>query len=125
MFTKNRIRIKYLLKGLFLAFIITIVLLLFFSLLLRFTTLSESKLPLFNNITMVISIVLASIFTAIKIKENGWMNGAIIGLLYYLVIIIINVLLLDNGSSNMLLLTKLLLSTVTGIIGGMIGINLV
>jgi len=124
MLTKNKLRIKYLFKGLLIAFIFTIVLLIFFSLLLRFTSLSESKLPSFNNITMIISIVFASIYSAIKIKENGWINGAIIGLLYYLVIIVINLLLIKNGESNIYYLSRLIISTVTGIIGGVIGINL-
>lgn len=124
MLIKNKSRIRYLGKGLLLAFIITIILLVLFSLLLRFTSISESKLPSFNNITMIISIVLASSYVAIKIKEKGWINGAIIGLLYYLIIILINVLFIKWDNNTILLLTKLALSGVTGVIGGMIGINL-
>jgi len=124
MLNKNKSRIKFLCNGLLLAFIITIILLVIFSLLLRFTSISETKLPSFNNITMIISIVLASIYVAIKIKEKGWINGAIIGLVYYLIIILINVVFIRTDNSSLLLLTKLVLSGITGVIGGMIGINL-
>lgn len=122
MLVKNKI--YYLLKGLFLAFIITIVSLIIFSLLLRFTGLRESQLPLLNNGVMIISIVVASIYSAIKIKEKGWINGAILGIVYYLVLLLINVLFIKSFDSSFIIISKLLISTVTGIIGGMIGINL-
>ncbi|WFA09850.1 TIGR04086 family membrane protein [Tissierella sp. Yu-01] len=124
MLNKNKSRISYLLKGLLMAFIITILLLVFYSLLLRFTSLSESKLHLLNNLTMILSVVVSSIYVAVKIKDKGWMHGGIVGVLYYLIIILINLLFIRD-SSSVLLLSKLLISTIAGIIGGMIGINIV
>ena len=89
-----KIKIKYLLKGLFLAFIITIV-----------------------------SLV-ASMYSAVKIKENGWINGAIVGITYYLILLIINIFFIKSFDSSFIIISKVLISMVTGIIGGMIGINL-
>lgn len=122
--SQNGFKFRYLLKSVLFAFIITIIMLLFFAILLRFTTLSETKLPIFNNITMIVSVVLASLYTGIKIKERGWLNGAIVGFFYYLVIIVINLIFIKNGSSPVFLFSKLVISTVTGFIGGMLGINL-
>ena len=121
----NRVRMQYLLRSFLLSIISTILFLLIFTLILRFTSVSEANKPLVNNIIMLLSIVFASSYAAVKIKEKGWINGAIVGFIYYLVIIIINVLLFKGISSISILTTKLLLSTMMGIIGGIIGINLV
>ena len=124
MLLKNKTRLSYVAKGLFIALITTIMFLVFFSLLLRFTSLSESKQPLFNNIIMIISIVISSIYSAIKIKEKGWIIGGIVGFLYYLIIILFNFFLIKGDTSNIIFLSKLILSTVIGTISGVIGINL-
>lgn len=124
MFEKNKSRIKYLLKGVLVAFIITILALIFFSLILRVTSLRESKLTTLNNITMILSVAIGSFYTAVKIRENGWLNGAIVGALYYLIIILLNIVIIRPETSNMYLFIKLLISTVAGFIGGMLGINL-
>jgi putative membrane protein (TIGR04086 family) len=124
MFEKNKSRIKYLLKGVLVAFIITIIALIFFSLILRVTSLRESKLTTLNNITMILSVAIGSFYTAVKIRENGWLNGAIVGALYYLIIILLNIVIIRPETSNMYLFIKLLISTVAGFIGGMLGINL-
>lgn len=120
---KNVNSIKYLAKGLLIAFILSIIFVIIISLLLRFTNLRESKVSLLNNIAMILCIVFASIYTSIKVKENGWLNGGLIGFFYYLIIIFLNVIFLRTLDTNVLMLTKLVLATVTGIIGGIIGIN--
>lgn len=124
MLVKNKTKIRYLLKGLLLSIIITIALLILISVLLKFTSLSESKLPHLNNVTMIISIVVSGIYVAFKIKENGWLNGAIVGIMYSLVIIFLSLIFVKENNSVMFIMTRIVLSTVTGIIGGMIGINL-
>lgn len=124
MLLKNKTRLSYIAKGLFIALITTIMFLVFFSLLLRFTSLSESKQPLFNNIIMIISIVISSIYSTIKIKEKGWIIGGVVGFLYYIIIILFNFFLIKGDTSNIIFLSKLMLSTVIGTISGVIGINL-
>ncbi|MBC8588687.1 TIGR04086 family membrane protein [Paratissierella segnis] len=120
----NGISIKYLAKGLLIALIFSIIFIIIISFLLRFTSLRESKVSLFNNIAMILSIAIGSIYISFKVKENGWLNGGILGLLYYLVIIFLNVVFFRNLDTNALMLTKLILSTFSGIIGGIIGINI-
>lgn len=122
---KNNVNsIKYLVKGLLIAFILSIIFVIIISLLLRFTNLRESKVSLLNNIAVVLCIVIASFYTSIKVKENGWLNGGLIGFFYYLVIIFLNVVFLRTLDTSVLLFAKLVLATVTGIIGGIIGINI-
>lgn len=116
--------IKYLAKGLLIAFILSIIFIIIISVLLRFTNLRESKVSLLNNIAMILCIVIASVYTSIKVKENGWLNGGLIGFFYYLIIIFLNLIFLRTIDTNILMLTKLVLATFTGIIGGIIGINI-
>lgn len=114
----------YLLKGLLLAFIITSVLIIFFSLLLTYSTLRESKMPLLNTIIMIISITSGSIYMGRKTKEKGWVNGALIGIGYYLILIMLNFLFLKPFTIDIFSITKLFLASITGVIGGIIGINI-
>lgn len=114
----------YFLKGIFLAFIITIVLIIIFSLLIMFTNIKESKIPLLNNIAMIISIAISSIYVAFKIKENGWIQGGLVGVGYCVILLLLNIIFIKPIQIDLLSGTRLVLATITGIIGGMIGINL-
>lgn len=114
----------YLLKALLISFITTLGFLLVISLLLRFTSLQELKLPLLNNITVIISIVLGSLYISLKVKENGWINGALVGFLYYVFVILINMVYINEISFDLILFAKIIAASLTGAIGGIIGINL-
>lgn len=117
-------KIKYFLKGLLIAFILTIIMIVIFSFLLRFTSIRENKIPLFNNIVMIISIVVASAYVATKAKEKGWLNGALIGLGYYIILLVLNLIFIKPFAFDLVSFSKIVMAVITGIIGGMIGINL-
>lgn len=121
---KKNLNHNYWLRGLALAFIITFVLLLIVSLLLRFTDIRESNMTLLNNFVLIISIVISSAILGRNVKERGWLNGAILGFLYYLIIIILNFIFNKPLNFGMFLLIRLIIATALGAIGGMIGINL-
>lgn len=114
----------YLLKGLLLAFIVTSVLIIFFSLLLTYSTLRESKMPLLNTVIMIVSITSGSIYIGRRIKEKGWINGGLIGISYYIILIMLNFLFLKPFTIDIFSITKLFLASITGVIGGIIGINI-
>lgn len=120
----NKGKITYLLKSLLLAYIITGVLILAFSLLLTYSTLKENKLPLLNTIVMIVSIASASIYASVKSKEKGWITGAIVGVGYYIILTVFNLLFVNSLSLDIISVSKLILASITGMIGGMIGINL-
>lgn len=116
----------YLLKGCLMALIITTVLILITTIVLRFTSLSESRVPLINNIIMIFSVVLGGIYSSGKIKDNGWLQGAITGLFYYIIIILLSLLIVRSLEVfNIYLLSKMLISIFIGSIGGIIGVNLI
>lgn len=122
--TKSLGKITYLLKGLVLAFIITAILILISSILLTYTNLSESKMNLLNTIVMIISITAGSAYVAVMVKEKGWINGGLLGLCYYLILFLINILFLKPLVVDVYLFSRLIISIVMGIIGGIIGINM-
>lgn len=122
---KNKENLKYLLKSFILSLIITFIFLVLISLLLRYTSLQERKLTIINNIIMVISIALSSAYLAIKIKENGWLYGSILGVLYCLFILILNIIFLKASIFKTIYIIKLIIAMIIGAIGGIIGINLI
>ncbi|HLR21910.1 MAG TPA: TIGR04086 family membrane protein [Tissierellaceae bacterium] len=121
---ENKVKFTYWLKGLILSYAISFTLIIIVSLLLHFTSLRENKLSMLNNIIMIISISIASIYLSIKIKERGWLNGFLLGFSYYFVIILINFIADRSISINLILGTKLISASLMGTIGGMIGVNL-
>ncbi len=119
---KYKEKIIYSFKSLLLAYGITVVFIFIFSLLLTFTNLSESKVPLLNALIMVVAIAAGSIYGARNIKEKGYIVGGVIGIIYYLILILLNFLFL-NSFSLMFSITRLVISFIAGAVGGMIGIN--
>ncbi len=124
MLNKDMGKRTYFLKGILLAFIITIVMIIIFSLLVMFTGIKENKIPLLNNIAMITSIAISSIYVAFKIKEKGWIQGGLVGVGYYIILIILNLFFIKPFQIDLISGTRLVLATITGVIGGMIGINL-
>ncbi|NLL81824.1 MAG: TIGR04086 family membrane protein [Tissierellia bacterium] len=124
MIIKTKSRIKFLLKGLLIAFIISIMLILLFTILLRFTSLSENRIQSLNYINIILSSAIAGIYVATRVKEKGWIHGGIIGFAYYLFIVLID-LVFFKEVNLMLLISRLSISTLSGVIGGIIGINLI
>lgn len=116
--------ILYIFKGLAVSYIITFAMILIISLLLTYTSFKESTIPIINTIAMIGSIVSGSIYLTLNTGEKGWLNGMLIGFLYFLILLILNKTFVKTFSFNVYSFSKLMISLVTGIIGGMIGINL-
>lgn len=121
---KNSFKSSNILKGLGIALIITFILLFIEALLIKFTSIRESKMVLLNNFVLILSVVISSALLGRHVKERGWLNGAILGFLYYLIIILMNLLFNKPFNFSIFLLFRLGISVILGAIGGMIGINL-
>lgn len=121
---KNKINFKTLVKFLAMSFILTLSMIFIISLLLQFTSLKEDKLIIINNIIMIISIFIPSVILSLKIKEKGWLNGLLLGILYYIIFLLLNIIFVRESIIILFAIGKLLLSGFIGSIGGIIGINL-
>ena len=71
-----------------------------------------------------ISILIGSSISSFKIKKQGMVNGALVGLIYMLVLYIISSMLLTGFSMNMSSIIMMFVGTFAGIVGGVIGVNL-
>ncbi len=113
-----------LLKGVVLSFSATLVLIVLMSIILTYSNLSEGVIPVINSIIMILSIALGSIYMSLKVNKKGWLNGAVVGLLYIIILIIIGSIFIDTFKLDSFILLRSVISIITGIVGGMIGINL-
>ena len=110
-------------KGVGIAFITTIVLLLIFSAILTFTDMNESVINPVIITATGISILIGSSIGNNKIKKNGLLNGALVGAIYILIIYIVSSLLNWRFNLNMQSLIMIAVGMIFGMLGGIIGVN--
>ena len=104
-------------KGTLIAFLVTIIALAIFSASLAYTDLSEETIqPVIITVTGI-SILIGSSIGTKKLKKNGLINGAIIGILYILMIYILSSVLNSNFAINVMSIIMI----GVGLIGGILG----
>lgn len=114
----------FLTKGVILSYVITIVFFVFFALLMTYTNLAERTIPTINSVIIMVSIVVGSMYIAIKTNKNGWLNGTIVGVVYILILMILRWIVLKDVVFDTYIFVKIIMAVITGAVGGMIGINI-
>lgn len=113
----------YILKGVIISIIFTLVFLFIFSALLTYTSISEK----FTNPTIIvitaISILIGSSIGNIKVKKNGLFNGALIGAIYLILIYLISSIINNNFLITKESIIMIIAGMIFGMIGGIIGVN--
>lgn len=110
-------------KGVIIAIIASMILLLVFSAVLTYTKVSESvSNPVIIVITAV-SILIASQISTRKIKRNGIVNGGIIGGIYIITLYLISSIVTGNFSLGINAIIMIIASIIAGMFGGIIGVN--
>lgn len=110
-------------KGSAFAVVLTLILLLIYSAFLTYTKLNESTMPVFIIGITAISILIGSLMSSVNIRKNGIVNGALVGLIYIVVIYLLSSIATKTFSLNMYSIIMIIVSTVAGAIGGIIGVN--
>ena len=118
--SNNIIRI---LKGSLISILTTLVLLIIFSIILTYTDVSESVMPTVIIIVTAFSILIGSQISTSKIKKNGIINGASVGVVYILFLYLISSLVTKNFSLNNYSIIMMVTSLLIGGVGGVIGVN--
>lgn len=118
---ENLIRI---IKGSGIALGITILSLFIFAILLTYTNIQENTMIPVVIIITAVSILIGSSLSTLRIKKNGLLNGALVGVIYILLIYIISSLTGSGFSLNIMSIIMLVSSIIAGMIGGIIGVNL-
>ena len=117
----NFIRI---IKGSITAIIITLILLFIFAILLTYTKLQENVINPVVIVISAISILIGSSISTLKIKKNGLLNGALVGIIYIITIYIISSLTGSGFACNINTIIMMTSSVIAGMLGGIIGVNL-
>lgn len=112
------------LKGIITSMILTLLLLFIFANLLTYTDMSESTIPPVIIIITAISILIGSSITTIKIKKNGILNGALLGIIYISIIYILSSATKTGFTFNFSSIIMIIISLISGAIGGIVGVNM-
>ena len=115
--------IKIIAKGGLISIVITIIALMIFAVMLSSTSISETTIPTVIIIITAVSILIGSSLSMTKIKKNGIVNGALIGLIYIIFIYLLSSIVEKDFSMNLYSIVMIIESIFAGAVGGIIGIN--
>ena len=118
---KNGIAI---LKGEIIAFIINILGLIILSLVMTYSTISDTKIPTLVIAVNTLAILIGSPIATIKLEKKGIINGLIIGSLYIAIYLLISLIFAGSVSFSIKTILIITLGIIAGGIGGIIGVNL-
>lgn len=121
--SENGNNIKKVIKGSTFSIIITLIGLLVYSIILSYTSVSESTIPTIVIIITAISILIGSTISTSNIKKNGIINGMFVGLIYIAIIYLLSSIVTGNFLLNITSIIMIITSVLTGALGGIIGVN--
>ncbi|NMA04716.1 MAG: TIGR04086 family membrane protein, partial [Clostridiales bacterium] len=87
-------------------------------------SMGEGTIPFITSVIMIIGIVYSSIYCSIHLREKGWLHGGIMGLVYILMLVLLSKIFISGYSVNRVALYKIGLGVGTGVIGGILGVNI-
>ena len=121
---ENGNNIKRVLKGSAFSIVITLIGLLIYSIILSYTSVAESTMPTIIIIITGISILIGSTISTSNIKKNGIVNGMLVGLIYITLIYLLSSIITGNFLLNINSIIMIIVSVLTGAVGGIIGVNM-
>ena len=110
-------------KGVIISMIFTLMFLFVFSIVLTYTSISESFITPVIIVITAISIFIGSSIGNIKMKKNGLLNGALIGGIYLLSIYLLSGIINQNFSLTTQSIIIIVAGMICGMFGGIIGVN--
>lgn len=116
--------IKVYAYGLIRGYIISMLLFFLVALLITYTSLGENVIPFVTSVIMILGIVFSSVYCSAHLQKKGWLHGALIGLIYILILILLSKIFISDYSIDSTAMYKIILATTTGVIGGILGVNL-
>lgn len=107
-----------------LSYLLAIILLCIVSVILAYTNVSDNMLLTFVFVIVVVTTLIGSTLLARKTKKRGLLCGLIFGLIYFAIIYLISVIFYNGFVFNNTVAMYLLMCSVSGIIGGVVGVNI-
>ena len=111
------------LKGVAISLVTTFILLVIFAAILTFTNVQENAIVPVVIVITGVSLLIGSTIGNRKIRKNGLINGALVGLIYILILYLISSILNGNFLLNMKSIIMIIVSIIFGILGGVIAVN--
>lgn len=109
-------------KTLIIAIIFTMLLVLIFAIIVRFCSVESKYIPIVNQVIKCLSIVTAILLCFSK-RPNGWLRGFLFGVVYALAAFLVFSTFSGKFDFGIKLLNDCVLGGVTGLIGGIIAVN--
>lgn len=111
-------------KGSVASIFITLILLFIFAMLLTYTNIGENTINPVIIVITGISILIGSGISTLKIRKNGLLNGGLVGLIYILTIYLLSGITGSGFGVNVYTIIMMFVCAISGMIGGIIGVNL-
>lgn len=111
------------LKGVAISLVTTFLLLVIFAAILTFTNVQENVIVPVVIVITGVSLLIGSTIGNRKIRKNGLINGALVGLIYILILYLISSILNGNFLLNMKSIIMIIVAMIFGILGGVIAVN--
>ena len=109
-------------KALVVSIIVTLLLVLLFAVLIKFCSIDWSYISLVNQVIKSLS-VLVGILVGFTKRPNGWLRGFVFGIMYVAVSFVLFSALNGEFEFGISLLNDLVLVGITGMISGIIAVN--
>lgn len=116
--------VKSYVKFLVISYIIAIILLCLASVIFAYTSINDSLLVYFVFGIIIVSNLIGSMLVSRKIKKRGLFTGMLFGIIYFVIIYLISAIFYTGIFFNEAVLMYLITTAVSGIIGGVIGVNM-
>lgn len=118
------VNIKNYAISLLISFVITLILISLVSAIFAYTNINDKHLQTFVFGIILLSVFMGSTLLARKIKQKGLIFGGIFGIIYCLVIYMASSIAYTGLFFSNTLLLYLVISFLSGVIGGIIGVNI-
>lgn len=112
------------LKGILLSMGLTLIMILFLSVLLSISNIKESVIMPTVIFISTFSILIGAFFISRKIESKGIIYGSLLGLIYMMILYLISSIMSLNFSLGLNSIIMIVFGVIGGAIGGILGVNL-
>ncbi len=119
----DSMNIRSMAKGIAISYIITLPVFIIFSIILCFVDFPANLITPVVILTTIVSLLCSGYISSKGLKSRGWLNGAITGLIYISVLYLVGSTVLSNFRIDRYVAITVVIAVLSGVIGGMAGMN--
>lgn len=122
---KNNAFVNNLIKGTARSFILTVIMVIFYSILMRFIDINSNVSSIIYLTITSLSVIYGSIYVARANEKKGWLSGIVLSLVYMILIMSISGCMQGfKDIINVYAFYRIIIALGMGALSGMLGINL-